>query len=81
MTIEHSPTPQDLPNGERKLTFDSLEEALVALHGVPPEAAKAAVENMGSVVNYETTQEGERKIQLPKESFFSRIKGLLPGRE
>ena len=50
------------------------------LHGVPPEAAQDVLNNMGLVVNYETTPGGKTEIQLPKKSFLSRIKGLLPRR-
>lgn len=53
-----------------------VEQTLVLMHGVPPEAAAAAVKNMGKIVNFSTAPDGTTKITLPSNSFLSLLKNF-----
>ena len=69
--------------GERDLVgleFNSIEDALVVLHGVPRAAAEVAVKNMGSPVSYETEADGGIQVHVGSEkrkSFSTKFRELL----
>lgn len=68
MTVTNQETEFPTNEGdEDSLVYPSLADAIMALHGVPREAAEASLRHMGSGVNIDYNSDGTVSVEVQED--------------